>query len=654
MKTILKSILFTVLTALFVSSCAKNDDFSVPSLNCEDPQVTITKTIDDLYLTAGEDIMPYMGDSKDILRGVVISSNEGGNFHNKLHVLDEKTKSLLIINLDKTNSYAAYPPGTIIYLKLGGLYLQKSDDIVNIGGGINGKYIANIGKTIVDAYIGKYCKPANIEDYTIVTTIKDMLENKAAYKGKLVRVTDVQFNRSLIGKKLYDPKEVDAQGQTLRAVVDSKDNTFSIRTSTYAKDFVSYVITEKSGTITGIYDIFKETVQFYPRTIADLNLTQDPLKTDEDGDVVPGKFLAFPGADFEKWDDFMGVIFNNQLSDPMAQKAEGQGWENSTGLAIKGDRAANGYLFSVQKVKMPKDATQISFLLKGKADKSLSINIHRANGINYKAYNVGDVSRSKVVIADEKPMDNNPDNTTNNYLGSIDTKGKWVKITLDLTSFNGQYHTEGTGTFISFKNGNKANYDLIIDEIRFEDGTPVDDNGEGPVDPEPEPGDQFLVADFNAWDAFVGTLNNFGLKPYATHAPGQGRDGKDAMKLSGKTTANDYVFTITNKEVPAGKTKVVIWVKGTSDKKSLSFNVNKPAGGFDPFNAGVIGTTNLDLTKFASNQYTGTIDTGGNWVKLTLDLADTAYNTTGTGDVFALKTGSGSTYELLIDSIYFE
>lgn len=98
----------------------------------------------------------------------------------------------------------------------------------------------------------------------------------------------------------------------------------------------------------------------------------------------------------------------------------------------------------------------------------------------------------------------------------------------------------------------------------------------------------------------------------------------------------------------------MIWIKGTSDKKSLSFNVNKPAGGYDPFNAGTVTNTNLDLVKFTTNQYNGTIDTGGEWVKLTLDLSDTAYNSTGSGDVFSLKTGSASTYELLIDSIYFQ
>jgi len=660
MKTIFKSIFFIALSTLFFGSCAKNDDFSVPTLNCEDPKVTINKTIDELYLLAEQTVKPYSGDPKDILEGVVVSSDQGGNFHNKLHILDKETKKPLVLNIENSASFVQYPPGTVIYVRLGGLYFNNSYDLLNVGGGTNGKYTTTIPKGSINKFVGKFCTPIkDFNDYNPIITLEELNSKKEFYKGKLVTIKDVQFNRNLIGKKLYDKSDVDSQGQTLREMVDKDGRTFFIRTSQYSRDFVAYEITKYSGSITGIVDVFSNNVQFYPRVLDDINLKDQPFGDGgvdpEPEDITLGKFLAFPGADFEDWDAFLGVIFKNQLSDATAKKAPNKGWENSTGLAVEGQRDKNGYLFSVEKVKMPTDATKLSFLVKGTSAKSLSINIHKANGTNYYAYNLENVTTSKVIQPnmEETSFDGVPSgNTTNVYTGTIDTGGNWVKITLDLGALNGDYHKTGTGTFISFRNGNKANYDLVIDEIRFEDGTPVDDNGEGPVDP--EPGEPFIVADFNAWDGFVGTLNNFGLKPYATHAPGQGRDGKDALKLSGTTTANDYVFTITNKEVPAGKTKVVIWVKGTSDKKSLSFNVNKAAGGFDPFNAGVIETTDLNLSKFTSNQYTGTIDTGGNWVKLTLDLTETEYNTTGTGDVFALKTGSGSTYELLIDSIYFE
>ncbi len=673
MKTSIKSIFLTALTGLLLTSCAKNDDFSVPTLNCENPEVHPNKTIEEIYQVSTRDVVPYTGNQTDVIKGVVVSSDKGGNFHNKLYIVDEKTQMPAIISIDNSASFVQFPPGTIVYVKLGGLYFNTSFDLLNIGGGIytsagGSKYTAAIPKGAIAKYMGKFCEPVkDLSVYNNVITLAQLKENIKSYKGKLVTIKDVQFERDLIGKKLYDASDVDSQGQTLRGMVDAKGNKFFVRTSQYSRDFIDYLIPTNSGTITGIADEFNNTIQFYPRVIEDIKLTEQPFgngteePTDpEDGEVKPGKFLAFPGADFEDWNAFLGVIFKNALSDATAKKADGKGWENSRGLAIEGTRSSNGFLFSVENVKTPTNATKLSFLVKGTSAKSLSINVYKANGTNYHAYNVENLTTSKTIQPNTTETSYNgvpSGNTTNVYTGTIDTKGKWVKVTLDLGALAGDYHKAGTGTFIGFRSGNNANYDLVIDDIRFEDGTPVDN--ETPVDPDPvdpdpvDPVSPDMVADFNDWNSFVGSLSTHGLKSYATHAPGEGRNGKDAMKINGNITANEFVFTITNKQVPSDKTKLVIWVKGTSDAKSLSFNVYK-ATAYDPFNTGTIGTANLDLVKAANNQYTGTIDTNNQWVKITLDLTSTQYNASGTGDVFAIKTGKDSTYNLLIDSIYFE
>ncbi len=672
MKTTFKSILFTALTGLLLTSCAKNDDFSVPTLNCDNPQVNANKSIEEIYSISTRDVVPYTGNQADVIKGVVVSSDKGGNFHNKLHIVDEKTQMPAIISIDNGASFAQFPPGTIVYVKLGGLYFNTSFDLLNIGGGIytssgGSKYTAAIPKGAIGKYMGKFCEP--VKDFSIynnVITLAELKANIKSYKGKLVTIKNVQFDRNLIGQKLYDAANVDSQGQTLREMVDAEGNKFFVRTSQYSKDFINYEIPTHSGSITGIADEFNNTIQFYPRVIEDIKLTEQPFgdgpvdPDPEDGEVTPGKFLAFPGADFENWDAFLGVIFKNALSDATAKKADGKGWENSRGLAIEGTRSSNGFLFSVENVKTPTDATKLSFLVKGTSAKSLSINIYKANGTNFYAYNVENLTTSKTIQPNmtETVFNGVPSgNTTNVYTGAIDTKGKWVKVTLDLGPLAGDYHKAGTGTFIGFRSGNNANYDLVIDEIRFENGTPVDNTtpvDPDPVDPDPvDPVSTDILANFNDWNGFVASLSTHGLKTYATHAPGEGRNGKDAMKISGNVTANEFVFTVTNKQVPVGKTKLVIWVKGTSTAKSLSFNVYK-ASAYDPFNTGTVSTTNLDLSKAANNQYTGTIDTNNQWVKITLDLTSTQYNDSGSGDVFAVKTGKDSVYNLLIDSITFE
>ena len=108
------------------------------------------------------------------------------------------------------------------------------------------------------------------------------------------------------------------------------------------------------------------------------------------------------------------------------------------------------------------------------------------------------------------------------------------------------------------------------------------------------------------------------------------------------------------------KKKITFWIKGTS-AKSLSINVYRSTTGYDVFNLGSISSAApVSLSKAAlqtsspyngTNAYIGTIDTGGQWAKITLNISDVQINTSTTGDLFALKVGSNSLYNLHIDNI---
>jgi hypothetical protein len=170
----------------------------------------------------------------------------------------------------------------------------------------------------------------------------------------------------------------------------------------------------------------------------------------------------------------------------------------------------------------------------------------------------------------------------------------------------------------------------------------------------------FLGADFENWTTFNSSINSFGLKPYAVQGIGQGTLNTNSLHLNGTPSANDYVFTIlasARGTIPANPTKITFWVKGTS-AKSLSLNVYRSTTGYDVFNVGILSTGAVILSKAAlntsnngTNSYTGTIDTNGQWVKVTLNLSDVSINNSNTGDIFALKVGSNSLYNLQIDNI---
>jgi hypothetical protein len=165
----------------------------------------------------------------------------------------------------------------------------------------------------------------------------------------------------------------------------------------------------------------------------------------------------------------------------------------------------------------------------------------------------------------------------------------------------------------------------------------------------------FAGSDFEDWSAFVGNLNNYGLLSHGAQSATGGRNGSSALHISGTPAKNDYLFNAqVSTSIPVSATKINLYLKGTATGKSLSFNVYSPdaaaADGYI-FNLGDCkGDSNL--VSSAQNSYVGSIDTGGQWVKVSLDI--TGYNLNTSGNIFALKIGKSATYDLYVDDITFE
>ncbi len=166
----------------------------------------------------------------------------------------------------------------------------------------------------------------------------------------------------------------------------------------------------------------------------------------------------------------------------------------------------------------------------------------------------------------------------------------------------------------------------------------------------------FAGSDFEDWTAFEGALSSYGLKNYATQST-EGKTGS-ALKLEGTPTGNDYVFTTV---VPAegsafvGKSKIVFYIKGTNPSKSLSFNVYHADGSaYSKFNLKDLGAEDKVLEPEGNNSYTGSIDTQGNWVKVTLNISGIDFSNTADKNQFSLKIGKNSACNLLIDDITVE
>lgn len=172
----------------------------------------------------------------------------------------------------------------------------------------------------------------------------------------------------------------------------------------------------------------------------------------------------------------------------------------------------------------------------------------------------------------------------------------------------------------------------------------------------------FPGADFEDWNAFTGCLNSYGLKSYAVQSTTGGRNGSAALYINGTPTENEYLFTsVLAENITTSPTKIIFYIKGTAGK-SLSVNIYRANGtAYDVFNLAtytaeaVIYKANINSSSGnGTNSYTGSIDTNGNWMKVTLDISDVDLSKTAGQNIFALKTGKTAAYDLYVDDITFE
>lgn len=174
----------------------------------------------------------------------------------------------------------------------------------------------------------------------------------------------------------------------------------------------------------------------------------------------------------------------------------------------------------------------------------------------------------------------------------------------------------------------------------------------------------FLGADFNDWDAFLASKNDFAYDAMVKKGASQGIGGSDALHLEGRRSQNGFVFTTraTAKDLPANPTKVHFWVKGTADK-SLNIYIyrntldDKGQQLFYSYNVGELVKDKLVTeNNGANNSYTGIIDTNNQWVLVELSLEGLGDVNTANdkGNLIAFRVGNNADYNIFVDNITME
>lgn len=645
-------IAFIALIGLTITSCERKYDaplLTEPEVTIGDEGVITIAKYKEMFAS-----LPKEGkliEENFALRAVVVGNDISGNIYKQIYV--EDATGGLSISIDQNNIASDYPIGQEVVVKLQGLAATSYGGVTQLG--IQGTNNNRIPYEIAKEHILKHKWPDAKKAQPTVTTIDALTD---AMIGKLIQLEGVYF---VDGGKL---PFAETQQTVNRDLKDKSGNTLIVRNSGYA-NFANDKLPKGNGTVVGILSKFNSDYQLFLRSADDcFGFTGKEPET-SGGAPTPTPDKPATG----------GVIYSETFTTDMgkmtAQNVSGaQSWRvnaqyknvNMTGFADNKSNANEDWLISPAF-----DLTSAT-----------SFTITFSHTINK-----GDVSKMK----SEQTLW-----VTDNYTGDVSTT-KWTQLTIPTYPSGSDWKYVESGNInlpaellgkanvvFAFKylctDASSGNWQIRDLKVTSEGGKLAEGGSTptptpNPVTPTPAPATGTLLfagADFEDWKAFTAGLNKYKLIDYATQADG-GRSGK-ALLIKGTPTKNDYVFTATAQSgTPTSGKTITFYIKGTSGK-SISMNLTTADGTTYAYNLDSMGEkghvvgpndsnillqpnepkVNAEGTKSVANSYAqGSIDTKGEWVKITLNIEGKTLAST--GDLFALKVGGKVNVNLLIDDI---
>ena len=302
MKNILLKISsFAIVLLLLVgmNSCVK-DEFDKPPL--QDIPVGDQVTVADLLASATS--APQKVTEDKSLYGVITMGEQNGNLYKEAYMRDATGG----IKLSLLSSTSLNVGDSIRVFLNGARYYNDNDQIM----------IDSLETTynIIKISAGTVVTPKEV-------TISDI--NTGAYIGQLIKLTDVQFKNSELGKTYADAQALSTEN---RALEDCTSETV-VRTSGYS-NFAGRLLPEGNGVLIAIASSYRGTSQLYIRDVNELDMTGERC-----GDNPGGGPVDPVDAIDEKFDD---VVDYTDVAIA--------GWTN---MLVAGDRSWQGKTFNSDK-----------------------------------------------------------------------------------------------------------------------------------------------------------------------------------------------------------------------------------------------------------------------------------------------------------------
>lgn len=198
-----------------------------------------------------------------IVEVTVGADDQTGNLFRQIAVQD--ATGGFLIRLNATGLFNTYAEGTVILLKLQGLYIGDYNGTYQI----NGSAEDPIEELLIKNHL--FVKDRDQFVTPEVVTIEDL--NDAArldqLLSKVIQLNDVQFASASAGAPYADAVN---RFSVNRDLEDCKGNSLVVRTSGFS-DFAAELTPEGKGSFTGVLSVFRDTRQLLVRRPSDLQMT---------------------------------------------------------------------------------------------------------------------------------------------------------------------------------------------------------------------------------------------------------------------------------------------------------------------------------------------------------------------------------------------
>ena len=654
----IKFIVLAMIGLMTLNSCVQDDDFGLPPVVCNETW-TATMSITELMTMAenSDEILYFNTDQ--IIEGYVISSDSTGNFFKTISVQDSPSNPgrALQVEMDRTNLFNNFPLGSKVKVNLNGLQVGFDRGALKIGEvyqDANGNTrVGRMSENKIDGHVAISCDPISTLQPVVYSSISDAIAAVGASDriNTLVTIQNVQFEET--GVTYADAANQTTVNLYLEGATEETNNQRVVLRNSGFADFAGEVVPSGSGSITAVLSAYDAnnngsiTVSEYQLFIRDTNDVQ--FDNPRFGDSGGGDQEAFAclNEDFSTYNIDV-ESFPNYENLPIQGTRKWRVKEFSANKYIEiSAYQATGAIVSYFVVPVNFDeADKFSFKSKDGHNNGDPLKVYYSTnytiGGNISTANLVNITSSFNIAT----------GTTNGYAENFTESGEY-----NFPSLSG----EGVIVF-AYEGGNGVTTTIQIDDIKIIDNEDPNcsSTGGGGDDPNPPAGDAtplFAGHDFENWANFTGGLNTFGLKPYATQSTGTGMNGSNSLSIQTTpttTNGNDYVFTtLAQAGLPTTYSRITFYMKGSSDK-SVSLNVYKGNGEYHVFNLGDLTSSSI-IEPAGNNQYSGVINTSGEWVLVELDLSTiNDLNTAVGANTFALKIGKNANYNLHFDNFTIE